>query len=334
MRQIGYAMQFRGSAGPQEGKENELWAKTGSTTNGLSTSLDAGGPQVSMEDASEQRASFTSNVQMLEDGAFTEDGTIDFGEAGTLDFSTIGTGRMGPSAIDGLTHGGISWRVDGGTGPLEVQAGSSPPTLPSRGRAKSPTTSGASSTSRTDARADGTADGVRRREPPQPPAERRCYVGSLARGRGWARGPDGPPPPPPGVHARQYVFPGGGVEPCDRWVRPATELRPGVAARLARSASPARARSLAAAAVRETFEETGLALGLQAPAANGRPPARMAGLSRDRPGTGARPLRLHLPRGHPSGAAAGASMRGSSWPVPMTRRGRSTATGSCSISAG
>ena len=87
MRQIGYAMQFRGSAGPQEGKENELWAKTGSTTNGLSTALGAGGPQVSMEDASEQRASFTSNVQMLEDGEFTEDGTIDFGEAGTLDFS-------------------------------------------------------------------------------------------------------------------------------------------------------------------------------------------------------------------------------------------------------
>ena len=123
MRQIGYAMQFRGAAGPQEGKENELWAKTGSTTNGLSTSLDAGGPQVSMEDASEQRASFTSNVQMLEDGEFTEDGTIDFGEAGTLDFSTIGTGWMGPSAIDGLTHGGISWRVDGGTGPLEGASG-------------------------------------------------------------------------------------------------------------------------------------------------------------------------------------------------------------------
>ena len=63
-----------------------------------------------------------------------------------------------------------------------------------------------------------------------------------------------------------YVFPGGGVEPCDRWVRPATELRATVTARLARSATAARARSLAAAAVRETFEETGLALGLRAPA--------------------------------------------------------------------
>ena len=62
-----------------------------------------------------------------------------------------------------------------------------------------------------------------------------------------------------------YVFPGGGVEPCDRWIRPATELRPAVAARLARAATPARARSLAAAAVRETCEETGLMLGLPDP---------------------------------------------------------------------
>ncbi len=123
MRQVGYAMQFRGSAGPQEGKENELWAKSGSTTKSLSTALGAGGPTVSIDEAASQRASFTSNVQILEDGEFTEDGTIDFGEAGTLDFSTIGTGWMGPSAQDGLTHGGISWKIDGGTGPLAGATG-------------------------------------------------------------------------------------------------------------------------------------------------------------------------------------------------------------------
>ena len=123
MSQIGYAMQFRGSAGPQEGKENELWAKTGSTTNGLATALGAGGPTLSIDAAPAQRASFTSNVQILEDGTFTEDGTIDFGEAGTLDFTTIGTGWMGPSAQDGLTHGGIAWRVDSGTGPLAGASG-------------------------------------------------------------------------------------------------------------------------------------------------------------------------------------------------------------------
>ena len=67
-----------------------------------------------------------------------------------------------------------------------------------------------------------------------------------------------------------YVFPGGGVEPCDRWIKPATELRPMVAARLARAATPGRARSLAAAAVRETFEETGLMLGVRDTTSNGR----------------------------------------------------------------
>ncbi len=65
----------------------------------------------------------------------------------------------------------------------------------------------------------------------------------------------------------RYVFPGGGVEACDRYVRPAAELHTNVAERLARSCSPARARSLAAAAIRETYEETGLMLaGACAPA--------------------------------------------------------------------
>jgi 8-oxo-dGTP pyrophosphatase MutT (NUDIX family) len=58
-----------------------------------------------------------------------------------------------------------------------------------------------------------------------------------------------------------YVFPGGRVDARDV-LRPArTELRPDVAARLARCATPARARALGVAAVRETFEETGLVVG-------------------------------------------------------------------------
>lgn len=58
----------------------------------------------------------------------------------------------------------------------------------------------------------------------------------------------------------RYVFPGGGVEPGDRYVRPSAELSANVATRVARNCTPARARSLAAAAIRETFEETGLLL--------------------------------------------------------------------------
>lgn len=66
-----------------------------------------------------------------------------------------------------------------------------------------------------------------------------------------------------------YVFPGGRVDPGDHRVRPATPLRPEVAEQLERTATPSRARALAAAAVRETFEETGLMLGQAA--ASGTP---------------------------------------------------------------
>jgi 8-oxo-dGTP pyrophosphatase MutT (NUDIX family) len=59
----------------------------------------------------------------------------------------------------------------------------------------------------------------------------------------------------PGV----YVFPGGRVEPDDRRARPATGLRHGDWGAFR---SPAHARALAMAAVRETAEETGLVLGV------------------------------------------------------------------------
>tara|TARA_Y100001970_G_scaffold267935_1_gene358594 strand:+ start:56351 stop:57019 length:669 start_codon:yes stop_codon:yes gene_type:complete len=56
----------------------------------------------------------------------------------------------------------------------------------------------------------------------------------------------------------RYVFPGGAVDRSDRFVRPSDELKPNVWDNLSKSCSRARARSLAAAAIRETWEETGL----------------------------------------------------------------------------
>lgn len=55
-----------------------------------------------------------------------------------------------------------------------------------------------------------------------------------------------------------YVFPGGRVSATDSRVAPDSALRDDVAARLERAATPARARAIAVAAIRETFEETGL----------------------------------------------------------------------------
>ncbi|MEI9989426.1 MAG: hypothetical protein WDM86_05245 [Rhizomicrobium sp.] len=62
--------------------------------------------------------------------------------------------------------------------------------------------------------------------------------------------------------ANKYVFPGGRLDPGDLRIRVAAELRPEVAART--GVGPARARGLALAAIRETFEETGILVGERA----------------------------------------------------------------------
>lgn len=62
----------------------------------------------------------------------------------------------------------------------------------------------------------------------------------------------------------KFVFPGGRIEPGDGRIASASELDPVTAEKLAaclRRPSKAGARAIALAAVRETFEETGLALG-------------------------------------------------------------------------
>lgn len=55
-----------------------------------------------------------------------------------------------------------------------------------------------------------------------------------------------------------YVFPGGAVEPEDRVAGVATGLEPAIVETLCVASNARRAHGLAVAAVRETFEETGL----------------------------------------------------------------------------
>ncbi len=59
----------------------------------------------------------------------------------------------------------------------------------------------------------------------------------------------------------KWVFPGGRIDPSDFRAPVASELRTEVAERLNQTAPPRRARALALAAIRETFEECGLLLG-------------------------------------------------------------------------
>ena len=63
----------------------------------------------------------------------------------------------------------------------------------------------------------------------------------------------------------RYVFPGGRVDPGDSRVFSPEKLAAAEEEKLLESVSAARARALAMAAVRETFEETGLILGNRHP---------------------------------------------------------------------
>lgn len=71
----------------------------------------------------------------------------------------------------------------------------------------------------------------------------------------------------------RYVFPGGRVDPYDGRIRAATEMSPAAAAQLTRTSKRGRARSIAIAAIRETFEETGLIIGAPDPLPHRPPPS-------------------------------------------------------------
>ena len=59
----------------------------------------------------------------------------------------------------------------------------------------------------------------------------------------------------------KFVFPGGKVEIADGRLRVPNQLHPAVLRRLMKGCSETKARALALAAIRETFEETGIILG-------------------------------------------------------------------------
>lgn len=65
--------------------------------------------------------------------------------------------------------------------------------------------------------------------------------------------------------ASKWVFPGGRVDRADYRAPSASELDPAQVALLSRGGKPSLARALAIAAVRETFEETGLLVAQPAP---------------------------------------------------------------------
>jgi hypothetical protein len=67
---------------------------------------------------------FESEVRLSGKHAFTETGTISFGDDNhELRFSTVGEGHMGPSADDRYSAGTVTWKVEGGDGQFDGASG-------------------------------------------------------------------------------------------------------------------------------------------------------------------------------------------------------------------
>ena len=118
MKELVFALEFKGSAAPVAGSDKKMRAQTTATSQTLRSLLRADGIQAAVESAGAGSASFESEVEIVGEGLFVESGRIRYGDAGSVSFKTVGRGALGPSPIDGLQRGAIVWEVTGGDGRL------------------------------------------------------------------------------------------------------------------------------------------------------------------------------------------------------------------------
>lgn len=116
MKEIVFALEFKGSAAPVAGSPNRLRAKTSANGQALRTVLKPDGIQAAVESAGGERAMFESEVEIVGENAFVENGSISYGTAGHVTFRTVGQGVLGAGAVSDTQRGAVIWEVTGGGG--------------------------------------------------------------------------------------------------------------------------------------------------------------------------------------------------------------------------
>jgi hypothetical protein len=116
LREIVFALEFKGSAGPIDGSATTRRARTRAPGQTLRTLLAPDGIKTAVEPGNGDEAVMESTVERFPDGSFVEEGTITYGRLGRVSFSTVGRGTVGPSPVEGWVHGAVMWIVTGGDG--------------------------------------------------------------------------------------------------------------------------------------------------------------------------------------------------------------------------
>jgi len=116
MREVVFALEFKGRAGPLPGSESKRQAHSTAPSQTLSTVLGPEGVRARVEMAAGESAVLDSRVERFGDGSFVEDGTITYGSAGRVVFETLGRGWVGPAPAAGWVVGGVVWTITAGDG--------------------------------------------------------------------------------------------------------------------------------------------------------------------------------------------------------------------------
>jgi hypothetical protein len=116
VRELVFALEFRGRGGPVSGSTTTRQARTTAPSQVLRAVLGPGGVSAGMEPVPGESAVLESRVERAPDGSFVEDGTITYGRAGSVTFDTVGRGHVGPAPDGNGSHGVVMWRITGGDG--------------------------------------------------------------------------------------------------------------------------------------------------------------------------------------------------------------------------
>jgi hypothetical protein len=117
MRELIYALQFRGSAQRVGIDGNVLKTATVAAGCAIQTLIGVDGMSGTLEPLDGRGAVFESELVFTGESTFQQTGTIAFGESNhRLNFSSVGSGYLGPDMETACRHGAAIWRVDSGHG--------------------------------------------------------------------------------------------------------------------------------------------------------------------------------------------------------------------------
>jgi hypothetical protein len=116
VRELVFALEFRGRGGPVPGSTTKRRARTTAPSQAWRTVLGPTGVSATVESITGESAVLESRVERSPDGSFIEDGTITYGRAGSVSFDTVGRGYVGPAPDGRGSHGVVMWRITGGDG--------------------------------------------------------------------------------------------------------------------------------------------------------------------------------------------------------------------------